>query len=133
VTITAYKTTWATLGVLLAGLAIPATSPGRGGDDSRREIRRAGDCTGNSRSKIKLKERDGRLEAEFEVDQNRNGVRWRVTLRHQGRVVSTRTAVTRAPSGSFSVERRIADRAGRDRVTFTARRRGERCTASASI
>ena len=35
-----------------------------------------GTCTANSTSKLKLSAEDGRIEVEFEVDQNRNGVPW---------------------------------------------------------
>jgi hypothetical protein len=50
---------------------------------------------------LKLSQEDGRIEVEFEVDQNRNGVPWKVTLRRNGSVVAATTAITRAPSGSF--------------------------------
>ena len=45
------------------------------GDDG---IRVAGTCSDGSSSKLKVKHDDGRIEAEFEVDQNRNGVAWNV-------------------------------------------------------
>ena len=43
-------------------------------DDKRDEKRVAGSCSGGSTAKLKVKHDDGRLETEFEVDQNRNGV-----------------------------------------------------------
>jgi hypothetical protein len=43
-----------------------------------------GSCTGPTTSKLKLSEEDGRIEIEFEVDQNRSGVRWTVTLGRSG-------------------------------------------------
>ena len=64
---------------------------------------------------------DGRVETEFEVDQNVNGRRWNVVIRRNGVVVFRGARVTRAPSGSFSVNRRIANAAGRDRIVATAR------------
>jgi hypothetical protein len=118
--------------LLLATAAVaaaPATALAKGGDDNR--VERRGTCTSGSTAKLKLKSDDGRLETEFEVDQNRNGVRWRVTLRRNGTVVVSTRATTRAPSGSFSVERRIA-RGG----TITARAvspSGEVCSARASL
>jgi hypothetical protein len=119
-----------TLLVLLAAAVVwPVAAVAKDGD-----IRRAGHCTGNSTSKIKLSEEDGRIETEFEVDQNRNGVRWKVTLKRNGvRVVSTH-ATTRGPSGSFEVRRVLANGAGADRITAKAvSPSGETCTARATF
>ena len=71
--------------------------------------------------KLKAKHDDGRVETEFEVDQNRNGRRWNVVIRRNGVVVFRGSRITRPPSGSFSVNRRIANAAGRDRIVATAR------------
>lgn len=111
---------------------------GRRGDDDddrdRGEIRRAGRCTGRSTAKIKVKHDDGRIEAEFEVDQNRSGVTWNVTVRRNNRVAFTTRATTRGRSGSFSVERKIANGPGADRVTARATSpSGEVCTAAATL
>ena len=102
---------------------------------SATRVRRAtGTCTGNSTAKLKAKPDDGRLEAEFEVDQNRNGVRWTVSLRRNGTVVTRARPTTVAPSGSFSVERRIANPAGTDTISARAvSPTGEVCTASVTI
>lgn len=108
-------------------------SGGSGGSD-RNRVRAAGSCTAGSSAKLKVKPDNGRLEAEFEVDQNRNGVTWAVRLRRDGKLVVRTQATTRAPSGSFSVERRIADPAGTQRITATAKSpSGEVCTASLTI
>ena len=52
-------------------------------------------------------------------------------LKRNGSVVTRTSALTKAPSGSFSVHRLIADRAGADTVTGVARNAGtgETCTA----
>jgi hypothetical protein len=103
-----------------------------GGGDRGRLV--AGRCTDGSTAKLKVKPDDGRLEAEFEVDQNRNGVTWSVVLRRNGNVAVSTRATTRGPSGSFSVERKIADGAGSDRVAARATSpSGEVCTASVTI
>jgi hypothetical protein len=103
-------------------------------DDKRGEKRVTGSCTGRSTAKLKAKHDDGRLETEFEVDQNRNGVAWKVRIRRDGKLVVKTRAVTRAPSGSFSVERRIADPAGSDRITARAvSPSGEVCRAAVTI
>jgi hypothetical protein len=91
-----------------------------------------GTCSGLSASKLKLSEEDGRIEVEFEVDQNRNGVSWTVVLTRDGSRVAQLTRVTRAPSGSFEARRVIANTAGADVVRATAQRRGESCSARAT-
>ena len=48
-----------------------------------------GSCTGSTDWKLKLSEEDGRIEVEFEVDQNQNGHTWNVTLKRNGSVVWT--------------------------------------------
>jgi hypothetical protein len=105
-----------------------------GARDSRDDKRVAGRCSGRATSKLKAKPDDGRLEAEFEVDQNRNGVTWKVRMFLNGnRVVRTR-ATTRAPSGSFSVERRLPNPAGSDRISARATSpSGQVCRASLTI
>ena len=97
------------------------------------DVRVAGRCSGASSSKLKLSRENGRIEVEFEVDQNRNGVRWAVVLHQNGAVVSRLTRTTRAPSGSFEARVLAPNRAGVDTFVATATRRGETCRASAKI
>jgi hypothetical protein len=116
---------------LAAAAAALTVAPAASAKDG---LRVRGACTQSSTAKLKLSREDGRIEVEFEVDQNRNGVPWKVTLRRNGSLVASTTARTRAPSGSFSLRRLIADGQGTDRVTAVARRAsGERCTARASF
>lgn len=104
----------------------------RGGNDAR--VTRSGKCTKNSTWKLKLKREDGgRIETELEVDQNKAGVRWSVTLKRGSTVLTRTAATTRAPSGSFSLERLVPNGPGTDRISATATRSGETCRASASI
>jgi hypothetical protein len=91
-------------------------------------VRVAGTCSDTSTSKLKVKHDDGRLEVEFEVDQNRNGVPWAVEFRKDGRLAFQGTRLTVAPSGSFSVERRIAGKTGL--IKAIATRNGETCSAT---
>lgn len=108
-------------------------SGGNGGGGSR-GTRVAGTCTDGSTAKLKAKPDDGRLEVELEVDQNRNGVTWAVRVRRDGVLVIRRNATTHAPSGSFSVEKKIANPAGRDTISARATSpSGEVCTASLTI
>jgi len=113
---------------VIAALA-PAVAIAKDGDVERR-----GSCSGASSAKIKLSPDDGRLEAEFEVDQNRRGVTWSVRIRRNGDLAVRANATTRGRSGSFSVERRITDGPGADTVVARAvSPSGEVCTARATI
>jgi len=119
------------LGVAVTVMAF-AASTALGSDD---EVREPGKCTGSTSAKIKVKPDDGRLEVEFEVDQNKTGQKWGVKLKDNSVLVFRGSATTKGPSGSFELERRIADRSGSDAVKGIAKNKstGERCTASATI
>ena len=97
-------------------------------------VRVAGTCSKASTSKLKLSGEDAGVEVEFEVDQNRTGVRWNVVLLRNGTQVAKRVRLTRAPSGSFEARFVTAGSGGTDR--FVARATspsGEVCVARASI
>jgi hypothetical protein len=94
----------------------------------------AGRCTKSSTSKLKLSEEDGRIEVEFEVDQNRNGVRWNITLSRDGRRIARLARTTRPPSGSFEARIVTANRAGADFISGRAvSPSGEVCRARATF
>ena len=95
------------LALLIGGSAVPTLA--KDGDVIRR-----GRCSGASDWKLKLSEENGRIEVEYEVDQNRVGDTWRVRIRHDDDLVFTGTRTTRAPSGSFEVRILQRDRAGDD-------------------
>jgi hypothetical protein len=115
----------------LAVVVLPTASAKGGGGNGA--VLKVGSCTASSSAKLKLSPDNGRLEVEFEVDQNRNGVRWNWTLKRAGAKLAGGTAVTKAPSGSFEVRRLVSNRAGTDTIVATATRSGERCTVTASI
>ena len=113
--------------IVLLALAAAPSALAKDGD-----VLRQGACTGVSTSKIKLSEENGRIEVEFEVDQNRNGVRWNILIRQNGRRVASLVRVTRGPSGSFEARFVAPNRAGTDTFVATATRSGETCRARAS-
>ena len=118
---------------LLAAATALMVPPALAKDGDGRVIKR-GNCTGASDWKLKAKPDDGRLEVEFEVDQNRNDVRWRVRIRRNGNTVARGVRFTQPPSGSFEFERKIANPAGTDRISAVARRaNGETCRGSLRI
>src|ERR671918_1509265 len=96
------------------------------------DILRAGTCTGATTSKLKLSPENGRIEVEFEVDQNRNGVRWTVTLRRNGSRIARLVRTTRPPSGSFEARTLARNGAGVEVIRGRAvSPSGEVCTARA--
>ena len=112
--------------VLTASLALtaaPATASG--GDDDR--VIRTGSCSGSADWKLKVKTDDGRLEVEGEVDSNVSGQAWTWKVKDNGSVAASGSATTGGASGSFSIERKIANQSGTDRVVFKAKRAGETC------
>jgi hypothetical protein len=120
---------------LTAPLAMSASSPATasGGGDDR--VIKTGSCSDGARWKLKVKSDDGRLEVEAEVDSNQQGQSWNWRIRDNGTAAAKGSAMTVGASGSFSVERRIADRPGTDNVVFRAKRpaTGEVCRGAISF
>jgi len=100
-----------------------------------RDVERSGSCSGRSDWKLKLSPEDGRLEVEFEVDQNVVGDRWRVTIKHEGDRIFRGVRETKGPSGSFEVRTVANNTAGSDAFTAKARNLStdETCVGRASI
>jgi hypothetical protein len=104
--------TLALASTLVLGAAAPALAKGR--------VERAGGSCATGVWKLKAKADNGGLDVEFEIDTNRNGQTWRVRVFDNGtRVIKTR-ATTHAPSGSFTVQKVVANRMGSDRITARA-------------
>lgn len=98
------------------------------------DIEAGGSCTGASSAKLKLSEEDGGIEVEFEVDQNRTGVRWDVTLKRNGAPVASGHPTTRGPSGSFELRRVLVDGPGAETIAAKAvSPSGEVCRARATF
>ena len=93
--------------LLIGGSALPSFA-------GNNDVIRRGACSGVSDWKLKLSPENGRIEVEYEVDQNRSGDVWRVRIRHNGDLVFAGTRTTRAPSGSFEVRILQRNRAGDD-------------------
>ena len=101
---------------------------GGGGNDDR--VIKTGTCSDGARWKLKVKTDDGGLEVEGEVDTNQSGQQWSWKIKDNGAIAAKGSATTGGASGSFSIERTIADRAGTDTVTFKARRSGAVCSGT---
>lgn len=111
-------------------VAAPLTTSAKDGDVIRR-----GDCTVRSDWKLKLSPENGRIEVEFEVDQNRNGQKWFVKLKRNGSLFWRGARTTKAPSGSFEVRKLTRNGAGTEKIVAKARnaRTGEVCRGVARI
>jgi hypothetical protein len=126
------------IAILLLALLVlgPASALAKGGGDgggSRPEVRVAGSCGRGATSTLKLKARDGGIEAEFEVH-GRAGAAWRVAFVQERRTVWRGHARTGGASHSFSIERSLADYPGPDQVFARAiGPRGITCQATATL
>ena len=109
-------------------MAAPLGAAAKDGD-----VIRTGDCSANTDWKLKLSPENGRVEVEFEVDQNRDGQAWNVKLKRNGSSFWSGQRTTQPPSGSFDV-RRVASGSSGDRFSGIATnpRTGEVCRASAT-
>jgi hypothetical protein len=127
------KLTYTAVAALAAALVAFAptafAAPAKDGDDG---ILKSGRCSAGTTWKLKAKADDGRIETEFEVDQNRVGRRWPVTLQRNGVPVFNGTRTTVAPSGSFEVRRLLAPSGDSTRIVAVAKavRGGETCRAA---
>ena len=106
----------ATLALGVGALSTGAASASGGGS----AVERRGLCSSGATWKLKAKPDNGRIDVEFEVDSNRVGQTWSVRIADNGVTVFQGTRRTAAPSGSFSVERLVPNRAGVDAFSAVA-------------
>ena len=123
-----------TTAVAAVALAAPLAlaSPAVAESGGHPSVRSSGACSGGGTFELKAKHDDGRIEVEYEVDTNRAGQAWHVRLTDNGRTVFSGTRTTKAPSGSFTIHRSVANRAGSDTIrakaTFDTRSCGGKVT-----
>lgn len=115
----------ATVGLTTA-IAIPAAmlvaSPAQAGID------RSGRCAG-AEFELSVDRENGGFEVDADIDDARAGSKWRIALRHEGKVF-TRVVRTADREGDISVERFRRNTAGADtfRLTVTQLSTGKVCT-----
>lgn len=114
-----------TLSILVA----PAYASHGGGN----AVQKSGTCAGGGTFKLKAKHDDARIEVEYEVDTNRVGQVWHVRLTDNGHVFFSGTRRTTAPSGSFEIRRRPANRVGSDTVRAHATFRRHSCGGHVTV
>jgi hypothetical protein len=111
-------------------VAAPLGAAAKDGDVIRR-----GSCSAATDWKLKLSPENGRIEVEFEVDQNKVGRTWNVKLKKDGTVFWRGQRTTQAPSGSFDVRRVTSNGAGSERLVGVATNpaSGEVCRGAATF
>jgi DUF4097 and DUF4098 domain-containing protein YvlB len=120
--------TVAALAVVAGGVAVSTPAEAKS-----RVVSASAHCTTtHTIGTLKAKNSNGLIEVEFEIDSNRNGQRWTYTIKRNGVLKASGARLTHAPSGSFSVAKRITNVAGVDRIVAVAKnaRTGEVCTAT---
>jgi hypothetical protein len=127
------RTTLAALAVAALTLPVALTAPATASHGGRDDVRTHGGCSGSAHWKLKAKPDDGRIEVEGEIDSNRAGQVWTWRLKHNGSLTAHGTKRTSGRSGSFSVERRMANLAGKDHFVFRARHHGQVCRGTISF
>jgi hypothetical protein len=117
---------------LVSAALLPMAAEARGGGA---QVTKSGKCAPHTTWKLKLSKDDGRIETDFEVDQNRVGRDWKVTLKHNGNRFFRGVRTTQAPSGSFEVRKFTSNAPGRDKIVAKARnlRSGVLCKGIARI
>lgn len=120
-----------TLAVGLMTVSLLAAAPAATAGSS--DVIKRGACSGASHWKLKLSPENGKIEVDYEVDQNVVGDTWRVRMRHNGELFFSGRRTTKAPSGSFEVRRVEPNLAGTDRFKARARNlsTGEVCAGRA--
>ncbi len=121
--------------MLAMGLATSLLAAGTAASAKAGDIVRTGACSGPSDWKLKLSPDNGRIELEFEVDQNKVGATWAVRNKQNGTRIFAGKRMTKAPSGSFTVRLLAQNHAGTDtfRASATNVATDESCLGRASI
>ncbi len=135
--------TTSSVAAVLVALAIPAAAiaahggggpgPGRSGGPTT-EVRAGATCGKGASARLRLRQHDGRIEVEFDVQNDRTSAVWQLVVVQEGRVVWRGRAPNPAPGGSLSAHHTISSLTGADRITTRATGpRGITCVASAIL
>jgi hypothetical protein len=129
------KTRTALAALTLSTLALPLAAMAPASASHAAGVRTHGGCGGPAVWTLKAKADNGRIELQAEVDSNRVGQVWHWTIKHDGNTFAKGSSTTHGASGSFSVARRPANKAGTDHFVFRAERRatGDVCRGTISL
>lgn len=116
--------TVATAGLVAAPLAMLAAPANA---DADREWRHAG-----AKHEFDVEKDDGRFEVEYSLDDAKPGSKWRVVIRHDGKIIHKR--VHRADSdGEFDVDKNRRNTKGKDVFKVTVKKVGAKKATSRKI
>jgi hypothetical protein len=118
-----------TLAAVAATTAMAAPAQAQGSS----AVKAHGTCTSGATWKLKAKHDNTLIQWEFEVDANHAGQVWAVRVTDNGSNAFSGKATTVAPSGSFSVGRKTAEKIGADVVRATATRGSATCSGSVTV
>ena len=113
--------------IALAAPALASGGSGGGGVTSK------GACVGGGVYKLKARHDNALIQVEYEVDTNHVGQSWAVRLTDNGATIFSGTVKTTAPSGSFTVRKLTANRAGTDVIRAHATMGTHSCGGTVSL
>ncbi|MEI6363041.1 MAG: hypothetical protein WCP95_13000 [Actinomycetes bacterium] len=125
-------TSAAVAALTFAAAVTPATAaPAKHGDSSR-SVQVSAAC-GSIATTLTLRARNSGVEAEYQLDENRNGKTWKLRLSRNGQVLARARRTTIGPSGALHWRVLAVGVANTDALQVTARRRTATCVISGSI
>ena len=129
--ITRSLTTAAVLAAFATPIALAAPALASGGSGGG--VTSTGSCAGGGVFKLKAKHDNALIQVEYEVDTNRVGQAWAVRITDNGATIYSGTVKTTAPSGSFTVRKVTANRAGTDVIRAHATMGTHSCGGTVSL
>ena len=125
---------WIAAGILVLTIGVvAATFVGPASAATSRQAVRTGACSGHSTWMLTLKNDNGKIEADLEVQTPKAGQTWNSVFRDNGTVFGRATKTTQA-DGSFSVTRYATNQGGTDHVRVRSNTTtGESCIATAAF
>jgi hypothetical protein len=120
----------ATLGATLVAPLAGGVAHASGGGTV---VSRHGTCSNGATYTLKAKHDNSLIEVEWQVDSNKAGQVWSVRLRDNGELFFSGQRTTQAPSGSFTLQRRTANRAGADVIRARSVHGTSVCTAQLTV
>src|SRR3954447_17600177 len=131
-TSTRFLTVAATIGATLVTPLAMGSAHAKGGGNP--VVTRHGTCAGGGATyTLKAKHDNALIEVEWQIDSNKAGQAWSARLRDNGALFFSGHRTTQPPSGSFTVHRRTANRAGGDVIRARSVHGSTVCAAQLTV